>query len=379
MLASALYAEVYLICIIIVVLLLLWNRSNVSRSTMEQWLAWVYISFLICFAGNFLFKIFNDKLIDLGRRLPLVEVLKAVYYFGLVMGVCSWCGYAVTLLCQESKKRSAYMYLSVLFLPAGLIVTNFWTHLLFIVTERGDYRHGPLYDSFMLFLILSSLLLAVQLVISSFREFDPSRRRHKLMVASFPLSLLCAWLLTLLTQKLPVVCVAMMLEVLYLYVGTNRQQISMDKLTQVNNRQNLVSFINYKLYDHVNRLYLMMIDVDYFKTINDNFGHLEGDNALVTVANTLKRACAAFKKRPFIARYGGDEFIVVLEGTQEDANQLCDSIRAMLNEDADRPYKLSLSIGMASYRSGMTAKDMIAAADDELYKIKQARDTQAHH
>ena len=153
----------------------------------------------------------------------------------------------------------------------------------------------------------------------------------------------------------------------------------MDKLTQVNNRQNLTSFINYKLYDHVSRLYLLMIDVDYFKTINDTYGHLEGDNALITVANTLKRACAAFKKRPFIARYGGDEFIIVLEGTQEDAEQLCASIRYILDEDKERRYPLTLSIGMSSYRSGMTAKEMIAAADEELYKIKQARDQKHGH
>ena len=372
------YAEIYLICIIIVVLLLIWNRKSVSRSTLEQWLSWVYIAFLICYTGNFLFSLVNGGMIPLSPKLPVTALFKSVYYIGLSLGVFCWCGYAETLLNLEKKKRLRYLFLCLIVLPVGAVIANHWNHLLFTVTEEGQYTRRILYNGFMVFLILAACFFAVRLLLTSLREFDPARKHYKVMVASFPVSLLGAWLLSLLTDKLPVVCVATMLELLCLYVVTNHQQISMDKLTQVNNRQNLVSFINYKLYDHVSRLYLMMIDVDYFKTINDNYGHLEGDNALVIVANTLKRACASFKKRPFIARYGGDEFIIVLEGTLEDANQLCDSIRAMLKEET-LPYTLSLSIGIASYRSGMNAKEMIATADEELYRIKQARDQQSRH
>lgn len=373
------YAEIYAICIIVVMFLLFWNRNSTSRSTMEQWLSSVFVSFLICFTGNFLFTLVNGGLIPLSPKLPIATAFKSVYFFGLALGVFSWCGYAETLLTQENRKRPLYLFLCLILLPVGVVVINFWNHLLFDLTEEGAYIRGPLYNAYMLFLVVVSLFFALLLVLSSQREFDPNRNHHKLMVATFPLMLLIAWMLSFLTDKMPVVCVALMLELLYLYVGTNRLQISMDKLTQVNNRQNLLAFINYKLRDHVSRLYLMMIDVDYFKTINDTYGHLEGDNALITVANTLKRACASFKKRPFISRYGGDEFIIVLEGTQEDANQLCDTIRSMLNEDSDKPYTLSLSIGMAPYRSGMTAKEMIAAADDELYRIKQARDQHNRH
>ncbi|MBR3739264.1 MAG: diguanylate cyclase, partial [Clostridia bacterium] len=266
MLASALYAEVYLICIIIVVLLLLWNRNNVSRSTMEQWLSRVFVSFLICFGGNFIFTLLNSGMIPLPRKLPFTRLLKDVYYIGLVLGVFSWCGYGETLLNLENRKRSGYLYLLLGIIPLGIIVANHWNQLLFTVTEDGKYTRFSYYSFFMLFLIGASFVVAVRLTLSSQREFDPSRRAHKLIVASFPLSLLIAWMFSALTESLPVVCVAMMLELLCLYVGTNRQQISMDKLTQVNNRQNLTSFINYKLYDHVSRLYLLMIDVDYFKT-----------------------------------------------------------------------------------------------------------------
>ena len=118
-----------------------------------------------------------------------------------------------------------------------------------------------------------------------------------------------------------------------------------------------------------------MIDLDGFKRINDTWGHPEGDNALVTLAGVLKKACGPFRKRPYIARYGGDEFIVVMEGSADDAAALCELIRKTMDE-ANRSieaYDISLSIGEAEWREGMTPKEAIAEADRELYLIKSKK------
>jgi diguanylate cyclase (GGDEF)-like protein len=120
-----------------------------------------------------------------------------------------------------------------------------------------------------------------------------------------------------------------------------------------------------------------MIDVDYFKSINDNFGHLEGDEALIRVANALKQGCTSCRKRPYIARYGGDEFIIVTELSEEETLDLCSSIKNKLkelNDNAGVRYSLNLSIGCAEWKSGMTANDLINTADFNLYKEKAARD-----
>ena len=120
-----------------------------------------------------------------------------------------------------------------------------------------------------------------------------------------------------------------------------------------------------------------MIDVDYFKSINDNFGHLEGDEALIRVANALKQGCTSCRKRPYIARYGGDEFIIITELSEEETLELCSSIKNKLkelNDNAGVRYSLNLSIGCAAWKSGMTANDLINTADFNLYKKKAARD-----
>jgi diguanylate cyclase (GGDEF)-like protein len=173
-----------------------------------------------------------------------------------------------------------------------------------------------------------------------------------------------------------VINVAITIELLCLFMGTSTQQISMDKLTQVNNRQNLLGFLDYKLLNHDEKIFLLMMDLDYFKTINDTYGHLEGDDALIRAAQALKIACGDFKRRPYIARYGGDEFIVVIESSKPEAEALIACIRetlSCLNDQAKRPYTLAFSIGVGEYHSGMNANDLIEAADHALYEIKRAR------
>jgi diguanylate cyclase (GGDEF)-like protein len=206
------------------------------------------------------------------------------------------------------------------------------------------------------------------------RETDPVRQSHLHLTASFPLCILAAWVLSFVGESVPVICVCITVELLCLYMGTTNQQISLDKLTQVNNRQNLYGYLDYKLRNHLEDLYLMMIDVDYFKQINDTYGHLEGDQALIRVASALKLACGSHTKRPYIARYGGDEFIVLLEGTQLEADDLCDSIRTLLKQlNQQSPYALDLTIGYALWQPGMDVNGLIGAADNVLYELKRAR------
>jgi diguanylate cyclase (GGDEF)-like protein len=149
-----------------------------------------------------------------------------------------------------------------------------------------------------------------------------------------------------------------------------------DKLTQVNNRQNLNRYLSNKLHTHTDDLFLLMMDVDHFKQINDNYGHLEGDEALIRVAAALKQACTACRRHPYIARYGGDEFIIVAELSEKEVIELCTSIREKLqalNEAAGAPYPLCLSIGYAKWIEGMSPNRLIDVADYKLYKEKAAR------
>ena len=121
-----------------------------------------------------------------------------------------------------------------------------------------------------------------------------------------------------------------------------------------------------------------MIDLNKFKQINDQFGHVEGDRALIRTADALKLACADNTKKTFIARYGGDEFIVIVKTDDESlVRELCGRIKdtlLKLNDEARAEYELSASIGYASYRGDVRKfQEALGLADEALYKEKALR------
>ena len=330
---AVLYAEIYAVCIIAVGVLLFWTRRHETLSTEELWLKRTLTVFLLNFAANFCFTLVNRIFVWEGAARPLSWLFKSLYFLTLNGGVFVWCGYAATVSRnrQSRARPPRYLWWILSALSSVLILVNLKTHWLFEIDADLVYRRH--------FLFQGELALFV------------------LLTAAFS------------------ICVCVTLELLCLYIGTLNHQVSIDSLTQVNNRQNLFGYMNYKLKNHEEPLHFLMIDLDGFKRINDTWGHPEGDNALVTLAGVLKKACGPFRKRPYIARYGGDEFIVVMEGSADDAAALCELIRKTMDE-ANRSieaYDISLSIGEAEWREGMTPKEVISEADRELYRIKSRK------
>ena len=376
---QVLHTEVYLLCVTIVWLCRYWSSQRSSNSTAEQWLESMLTGFLACFVSNALFSLVNGVIPPFFATRTLAWTFKSGYHACLCVGVFCWCGYADTecrgaLFATRKGRTTALLPLLGMLL---LIVGNLRTGWLFTLGEDGACARHGLFHLEMGLLVASTAVFGVKLLLRARSETDPVKRGYEHLVASFPLCLLITWALSAAAgESIPITCVTVTIELLCLFMGTSTQQISLDKLTQVNNRQNLLGFMEYKLLNHSEKLFLLMIDLDDFKSINDNYGHLEGDDALVRAARALKQACGGYRRRPYIARYGGDEFIVVIESSLPDAEALVQHIREALdaqNAAAQRPYSLAFSIGMAEFRPGMSAHDLIETADANLYKVKRAR------
>ncbi len=123
------------------------------------------------------------------------------------------------------------------------------------------------------------------------------------------------------------------------------------------------------------RLLLLFIDMDDLKWINDHYGHKEGDQALINLANILKKT---FRESDIIARIGGDEFVVLLESTDENDEMLITRLRESIrdyNAKVSQGYKLSISVGAAQFdpEYPISIDELLSKADALMYAQKRKK------
>jgi diguanylate cyclase (GGDEF)-like protein/PAS domain S-box-containing protein len=122
------------------------------------------------------------------------------------------------------------------------------------------------------------------------------------------------------------------------------------------------------------RLSALMVDIDWFKRVNDTYGHTAGDQVLLHVANTCRQA---LRTTDIVGRWGGEEYVIVLpEADIEGAALIAERIRRMVAETeipvAPKPIKVTVSIGVAALKDhGQALEALIDCADRALYAAKQ--------
>lgn len=150
-----------------------------------------------------------------------------------------------------------------------------------------------------------------------------------------------------------------------------------DFLTETHNHR----YFNARLEEEFNRatrynlsLSCILLDVDDFKWINDTFGHRQGDTILKEVASVIK---GTIRKSDFLARYGGDEFVIILPQTDlagafQEGERIREAVRKHYYTDF-QTKKITISLGVAAFpeKTILTSDDFIRAADTALYQAKK--------
>lgn len=161
---------------------------------------------------------------------------------------------------------------------------------------------------------------------------------------------------------------------LILRIGRLQQfYASTDSLTGIPNRRAGTDIINAE-YERASRygavFSVILLDIDYFKDINDSYGHSVGDIVLKKFSGLLS---VSLRKADFISRWGGEEFLIVLPETGlSNARQLAERLCSKAQQSRfEADLQVTASFGVSVYKTGQTLEDIIRSVDKALYQAKQ--------
>ncbi|MDO5136134.1 MAG: GGDEF domain-containing protein [Eubacteriales bacterium] len=377
-LSLLMYVEIDALCIVLLLYVILKAFGNIERR-----LNWRYFQFaMVCVVGAILSDLVW-KLMDTGVMPSsnfFLYMVKAAYFLLGTLTTTAWFFYAESELGNPWMGTMAYMgpWSLPLLLMVILLAVGGVTGWVFSFDENGCFQRGPLIA---LGFGIPCLYLFASIIHPVAKVLNPRNyiyRKNYLNLTCFALVTAASVIIQFFLSGTPLPSIGITVAILMTFMTSQELQVSLDPLTKLNNRYHMMRYLSDKM-EHAGGnhfLYLMLIDMDKFKQINDTYGHVEGDKALVRMAGVLKLTASTYSC--FVARYGGDEFILICETEREGAvDEIVRFINRKLeesNQEAGTEYRLKVSIGYAKYEKEMQyISDFIALADQALYEVKRNR------
>ncbi len=376
---SHLYIEVNVLCILVLAILVVRTKWGVVVDVEGQKLSNLSYHAMLVYLLDVVWNLMDGASFE---GAEVVNSLVNAGYFAQVGVLCFlWVTYAVSLERPDGVVPTVWkwIYSIPMLILAVLSVSSVWTGLVFYIDAENHYHRGPL-----LFLqVVVVFIYLAYLLISSLRRRVLKKNfamKEKLNVIIVLGTVPCVGqVFQLLIPGSSFFCICSTFALMVAFLGSQNRLISVDALTRLNNRNQLTQFLDKKMnvYNDSRNLFLFMMDVDNFKYINDTYGHVEGDRALLLIADAIKKVFGP--KGHFLARFGGDEFVVIAEVPSfNDAEALRLEMNLFLEKSSKSTrYPLTVSIGIAERKMlDDNIPDLFNRADKDLYKVKREKKVQ---
>ena len=376
------YTEANIVCILLFGLLLLNDYISMNKQVKQI----VFGRALIAHILYFISDIFWAGVLSgtLPRTRFSVVTLNFTNFVLLSAIAYEWALFAalsVRLSFLSSKRRRflfrlPFAVMAVSMLIAYLIAPYYW------VSAAGELN--ALYYPLMLAAPLTYVTFScVQSLRQAGRAEDPAERKLFRMIGLYPLAVVFFGVVQLAFIQAPLFCFGCTVMMLFFYIRSMNDLISLDPLTKLSNRRQLLRCAAQERTHRRDgvKSFVVMADANDFKSINDSYGHSEGDRALVLIAEALKSCAKAMRYPSFLSRIGGDEFALIVHAEQAaEVERLLGEIRRSLAQAAaaeQTPYQLSVSVGFEEWTPERESfQDCLRRADEKLYAEKRKRKQQ---
>ena len=350
------------VCILIMLILFLKNYKN--KQTASYYLINVIFFLIIYFLGDSLWALAYFSIIPNGD--VLLKISRIMYYLSSAIVAYSWYIYVEILIGSKfvyTKKRK------FLLIPVLLSFISTILICLFLDPARKDV-FGYL-TAFALIVVPFGYIITagIRLLYKTTKTKDKGTKKKLYMLGIWPIVILVISILQVIFAEIPIFCFGAIIVITSLYIYSQDALIFIDQLTGVNNRNGFKKYTQDLSKDET--YYILITDIDKFKSINDTYGHLEGDRALKFTADVLKVVGSI--NSSFVFRYGGDEFILLTKTNDEDyITNIINLITEKMKKSKDElDYEITTSIGYSIIDDIDNIDDALEKADKMLYEKKE--------
>lgn len=377
------YTEASIVCVILFAIMLCRDIINAGRQEKQIKYDRALIAFMLYFVSDALWAAVIAGILP--RNLFTVLTTNFSNYALMAAITYTWLQYvlAVEQVPNRDSPRGKLLALSPFILATVALVATYILNPRVLLDENLELQIA--YSAFQITVpcIYIAIIFAYTMKRASMVE-NPVERKKQLFIGLFPLMVITGGLVQVLVlPETPIFCFCCAILMLVFYIIAMEAQISTDTLTGLNNRAHLLRYTmqGSNLLRDGRLTFVVMFDINDFKAINDTYGHAEGDRALVIVADSLRNVLNHHSMPMFLARYGGDEFILIAHPDREsEVYPLITEIRGEIASTCravGTPYTLSVGAGYDELaREADAFQKCMQRADQKLYADKAAQKEQ---
>lgn len=365
-------ATINIFCIVLLAILLLnmFHRSGKYLPDQKLFMHMAAMTIILLVLDT-LQWVFDGRMGSLPQ--DVIRISSALYYLIQPLPGVIWClyvRYQISMDIEETK--DGLMLLIIPFaLNTVMSVLSYFFEYYFYIDNQNFYHRGEYFWIFVIFAYCYFLYAGIYL---HFNRDKIDRHVFNSLIL-FLLPPVVGGLVQIFHYGMSLTWPCSSLSLVLIYINIQKDQLYTDHLTGLYNRRLLDIHLNSCLRKKrkPGSIGVIMMDIDDFKFINDSFGHVEGDKALIETALILKKSVG---KDGFIARYGGDEFVAVVPAKDSsDIKEVADSIERNLkyyNEHSGAPYKIIISMGREIFECGgeVSKLDVLNTIDEKMYSCK---------
>ena len=372
------YASSNVVGIIIFGIMLAHDRLSVDRQEKQLKYDQVLIAFMLYFLSDAVWAGVDSGTFPVTR----FSVLGTNFLNFLISTFITYSWIQYVMVVEQVLNRNSLKVRLLLMMPVFIsIIALVITYLINPgILIDDNFKTTGLFD---IFFVSMPYVYLVAVIIYAMRkaikENDPIEKKKHLYVGFFPMMVVVGGLMQiLLMPTLPFFCFGCTIFMLIFFIQSLDDQVSTDPLTKLNNRGQLARYVAQEsnLRIEGRQTYVIMIDINYFKQINDTYGHAEGDRALIILSQALMMSMRQQSMPMFLGRFGGDEFVIIAHPIREkEVEVLKEDIRRNVEDKCrkeKKEYALSIGIGYdILIDENDTFPKCMQRADSKLYEDKE--------